>query len=299
MSEKLAAILVSDVVGYSRLAGTDEGGALAQLRALRSDLIDSFISACYGRIVEFRSVVGAVRFEVRTACSIATPACRPTAASNFASASTLATSSRRATATSWATASISPRDWRASRSQAAFVFRKTDTQRDRICAPGVSLDRNSSEAFANLGMILACAGELEEAVTVTGQALRLCPTPAPGIRLSSSTTRANCERAIDEMKAVGAIWPAAVTPHEHLAAAYANLSKLDLARSEAGLIKERAMPNPSLALARLWYEPYYKRVEDLNRHGSLGRRCRRALPEAGIGISLHDHDRWVDSSSDS
>ena len=61
------------------------------------------------------------------------------------------------------------------------------------------------------------------------------------------------------------------------------------------------MPNPSLALARLWYEPYYKRVEDLNRHGSLGRRCQRAplLPEAGIGISLHDHDRWVDSSSDS
>jgi hypothetical protein len=120
-----------------------------------------------------------------------------------------------------------------------------------------------------------------------------------GFRLSSSTTRANCERAIDEMKAVGAIWPAAVTPHEHLAAAYANLSKLDLARSEAGLIPERAMPNPSLALARLWYEPYYKRVEDLNRHGSLGRRCRRALPKAGIGISLHDHDRWVDSSSDS
>ena len=147
MSEKLAAILVSDVVGYSRLAGTDEGGALPQLRALRSDLIDLSISACYGRIVEFRSVVDGVRFEVRTACSSATPACRPTAASNFASASTLATSSRRATATSWATASISPRDWRASRSQAAFVFRKTDTQRDRICAPRVSLDRNSSEAL--------------------------------------------------------------------------------------------------------------------------------------------------------
>jgi hypothetical protein len=142
---------------------------------------------------------------------------------------------------------------------------------------------------------LARAGELEEAVAVTGQALRLCPTPAPGIRLSSSTTRANCERAIDEMKAVGAIWPAAVTPHEHLAAAYANLSKLDLARSEAGLVPERAMPDPSLALARLWTSP----ITNLNRHGSLGRRCRRALPEAGIGISLHDHDRWVDSSSDS
>jgi hypothetical protein len=42
MSEtrKLAAILVSDVVGYSRLAGADEDRILARLRTLRSDLID-------------------------------------------------------------------------------------------------------------------------------------------------------------------------------------------------------------------------------------------------------------------
>ena len=46
MSEtrKLAAILVSDVVGYSRLAGTDEDRILARLRALRSDLIDPTIA---------------------------------------------------------------------------------------------------------------------------------------------------------------------------------------------------------------------------------------------------------------
>jgi adenylate cyclase len=42
MSEtrKIAAILVADVVGYSRLAGADEDRTLARLRALRSDLID-------------------------------------------------------------------------------------------------------------------------------------------------------------------------------------------------------------------------------------------------------------------
>jgi adenylate cyclase len=42
MSEtrKVAAILVADVVGYGRLAGADEEGTLARLRALRSDLID-------------------------------------------------------------------------------------------------------------------------------------------------------------------------------------------------------------------------------------------------------------------
>jgi adenylate cyclase len=35
-TRKIAAILVADVVGYSRLAGADEERTLAQLRALRS-----------------------------------------------------------------------------------------------------------------------------------------------------------------------------------------------------------------------------------------------------------------------
>src|ERR1700729_3931030 len=80
MSEtrKLAAILVSDVAGYSRLAGADEDRTLARLRTLRSDLIDPIISVHHGRVVkrtgdgsiiEFRSVVDAVRcaVEVQTA----------------------------------------------------------------------------------------------------------------------------------------------------------------------------------------------------------------------------------------
>ena len=69
-TRKLAAILVADVVGYSRLAGADEERTLARLRGLRSDLIDPAIAAHHGRIVkrtgdgsivEFRSVVDAVR----------------------------------------------------------------------------------------------------------------------------------------------------------------------------------------------------------------------------------------------
>jgi len=54
MSErrKIAAILVSDVVGYSRLAGADEDRTLARLRALRSDLIDPTIAVHHGRIVK-------------------------------------------------------------------------------------------------------------------------------------------------------------------------------------------------------------------------------------------------------
>jgi adenylate cyclase len=72
MSEtrKIAAILVADVVGYSRLTGADEDRTLSRLRGLRSDLIDPAIAAHHGRIVkrtgdgiliEFRSVVDAVR----------------------------------------------------------------------------------------------------------------------------------------------------------------------------------------------------------------------------------------------
>src|SRR6202140_790063 len=69
-TRKLAAILCSDVVGYSRLAGADEDRVLARLRALRSDLIDPTIAVHRGRVVkrtgdgslvEFSSVVEAVR----------------------------------------------------------------------------------------------------------------------------------------------------------------------------------------------------------------------------------------------
>ena len=54
MSEtrKIAAILVADVVGYSRLAGADEEGTLARLRALRCDLIEPTIAARHGRVVK-------------------------------------------------------------------------------------------------------------------------------------------------------------------------------------------------------------------------------------------------------
>src|SRR5579863_8751293 len=72
MSEtrKISAILVADVVGYSRLAGSDEDRTLSRLRSLRSDLVDPATAAHHGRVVkrtgdgvlvEFRSVVDAVR----------------------------------------------------------------------------------------------------------------------------------------------------------------------------------------------------------------------------------------------
>lgn len=74
VERKLAAILASDVVGYSRLMGEDEAGTLKRLQEHRRELIDQKISEHKGRIVkttgdgiliEFPSVVEAV------ACAVA------------------------------------------------------------------------------------------------------------------------------------------------------------------------------------------------------------------------------------
>ena len=65
----LAAIVATDVVGYSRLMGADEKGTLAALKAHRKELIDPLIAAHKGEIVKttgdglllaFPSVVEAV-----------------------------------------------------------------------------------------------------------------------------------------------------------------------------------------------------------------------------------------------
>jgi adenylate cyclase len=67
---RLAAVLVADMVGYSRLIGLDEEGTIARHQALRRELIDPRIAEFGGRIVktigdgllvEFPSVVDAVR----------------------------------------------------------------------------------------------------------------------------------------------------------------------------------------------------------------------------------------------
>ena len=69
-TRKIAAILAADVVGFSRMASTDEDGTLARLRKLRAELIDPTVASQNGRVfkrtgdgalVEFRSVVEAVR----------------------------------------------------------------------------------------------------------------------------------------------------------------------------------------------------------------------------------------------
>ena len=79
-TRKIAAILAADVVGFSRMANADEDRTLARLRALRSDLTDPTVAVHNGRvvkrtgdglIVEFRSVVDAVRCAIEVQTSMA------------------------------------------------------------------------------------------------------------------------------------------------------------------------------------------------------------------------------------
>jgi adenylate cyclase len=44
MERRLAAILASDVVGYSRLMAANESGTLSALKALQADFIDGKIA---------------------------------------------------------------------------------------------------------------------------------------------------------------------------------------------------------------------------------------------------------------
>lgn len=49
---RLAAILVADVVGYSRLMGQDESGTLRRIKAIRREVVDPNIAAYHGRVVK-------------------------------------------------------------------------------------------------------------------------------------------------------------------------------------------------------------------------------------------------------
>ena len=70
-ARKLAAILVVDIVGFSRLTARDEDRTLARVRALRGDLVDPTIAAHRGRVMKGTGdgVLAAFRSAVDAVCS--------------------------------------------------------------------------------------------------------------------------------------------------------------------------------------------------------------------------------------
>src|SRR6266571_5795481 len=80
VERRLAAILAGDVAGYSRLMGVDEEGTLRDLKEHRAALLHPKVAEHRGRIVkttgdgvliEFPSVVDAVRCAVEMQCGMA------------------------------------------------------------------------------------------------------------------------------------------------------------------------------------------------------------------------------------
>ena len=59
MERRLAAILMSDMVGYSRLIGLDEEGTIARQKAHRDEIIAPTISMHGGHVVKATGDVGA------------------------------------------------------------------------------------------------------------------------------------------------------------------------------------------------------------------------------------------------
>jgi class 3 adenylate cyclase len=53
VQRRLAAILVADVVGYSRLMEADEAGTLAALKARRKEIVEPLVKEHSGRIVKY------------------------------------------------------------------------------------------------------------------------------------------------------------------------------------------------------------------------------------------------------
>ena len=79
VDRRLAAILAADVVGFSRMIGTDEVGMLRSLRTLHSELVEPFIEGQGGRIfklmgdgmlAEFPSAVWALHAAIEIQTSL-------------------------------------------------------------------------------------------------------------------------------------------------------------------------------------------------------------------------------------
>ena len=167
MSEirKIAAILVADVVGYSRLAGADEDRTLSRLRTLRSDLIDPAVAVHHGRIVkrtgdgliaEFRSVVEAVR------CAIAMQIgliernvdMHDDRRIVFRIGVHLGDVVEEADGDLTATASISPLDWKPLPRRARSAFPRTPIGKSKggsISRPTISASPNSRISLSRSG----------------------------------------------------------------------------------------------------------------------------------------------------
>jgi hypothetical protein len=136
---RLAAIVIADVVGYTRLMEHDDTGTYARVRLIRDEVVDPAILSHGGRIVktagdglvaEFTSALAALRasIQIQRQMAVRNQTAIADERIDYRSASISATSWSRVT-TSPAMGSMSRRGSRPWLSRAAFAYRAGSANR--------------------------------------------------------------------------------------------------------------------------------------------------------------------------
>jgi adenylate cyclase len=130
----------------------------------------------------------------------------------------------------------------------------------------MALNSNDADGAAHMGNLLVAMGRFSEALDWFRKAVRLSPLhPAwylYGIAEAHYGAR-QYEEAIGPLRTAVNRFPTFVTPRRHLAAAYAQLGRLDEAKAE---IAEILQLDPSVCLALYRERLRYEKVEDLEHY---------------------------------
>jgi TolB-like protein/Flp pilus assembly protein TadD len=141
----------------------------------------------------------------------------------------------------------------------------------------MALNSNDADGAAHMGNLLIAMGRFSEALDWFRRAVRLSPLhPAwylYGIAEAHYGAR-QYEEAIGPLRTAVNRFPTFITPRRHLAAAYAQMGRLDEARAE---IVEILKLDPSVCLALYRERLRYEKVEDLEHY--LGGLRKAGLPE--------------------
>jgi adenylate cyclase len=130
----------------------------------------------------------------------------------------------------------------------------------------MALNSNDADGTAHMGNLLGTMGRFTEAVELLKRAIRLNPLhPAwylYGIGLAHYGA-GHYEEAVAPLRAAINRFPTYITPRRHLAAAYAQMGRLDEAGAEIEALRRL---DPSLCIALYRERMRYEKVEDLEHY---------------------------------
>ena len=161
----------------------------------------------------------------------------------------------------------------------------------KLARRAVKLAPGNAEAFVNLALVLGTAGDPNGAVNAVEKALRINPIPPPGYLLIAGLTHylaRNYEEAAGYTEKARKTIPISVMVLDVLAMTYAQLDRLDDARTFVSSVLQELDEGYSLSGAQVFYG-HYKREQDRT-HIVDGLR-KAGLPRWPLGFEGHAQDR--------